>query len=116
MPQYEVIVGNVGCVHRGKKLHEADAVFDEYCIHSLAGGGRAGREDVTQFEDGEIRKELNNVDELLATVEQFPWEYAGLGVWRKKGNYDTRVDSKMIMPLFLHWLMQSEANTGLEKE
>lgn len=46
---YEVVVGNVGTVHRGYDCSAATRVFDDYVELSQAGTGRAGDETVTLF-------------------------------------------------------------------
>ena len=65
MSQYDVIVGNIGSVHRGTNKQEATNGFREYVSQSKAGVGRAGGEDVRAaefpriaeaFVDGRLRK------------------------------------------------------------
>jgi len=53
MPQYEVIVGNIGTVYSGPSKAEADTHYTEYVSQSETNYGRAGGEDVTMMEDGE---------------------------------------------------------------
>ena len=59
MPQFEVIVGNVGSVYRGTDGAEARKTYDEYVAWSQTDRGRAGGEDVTLFRDGEILREYS---------------------------------------------------------
>ena len=56
-PTFEVIVGNIGLVHRGRDYEKAKQDYDEYVRQSLSGRGRAGQESVTLYEDGEIKDE-----------------------------------------------------------
>lgn len=51
---YEVIVGNIGTVLRTASRNEAVKTYGDYKRISEDGYGRAGGEDVTLFEDGEI--------------------------------------------------------------
>jgi hypothetical protein len=51
---YAVVVGNIGTVHEGSDLKEAEDVFDEYVGQSKSGLGYGGKEDVALFEDEEI--------------------------------------------------------------
>lgn len=55
--RYEVVVGNVGNVHTGPYLKNALKAFREYVNQSKSGCGRAGGEDVTLFDRGEIYRE-----------------------------------------------------------
>jgi hypothetical protein len=54
---YEVLVGNIGTVHRGSNRKAADAVFALYRGQSKSGRGRAAGEDVTLFANGEPVRE-----------------------------------------------------------
>lgn len=59
---YEVVVGNVGTVYRGRSLKKAMKVFADYVEASKRGApdgsaGRASGEDVTLLRDGEPHKE-----------------------------------------------------------
>jgi hypothetical protein len=54
MKMYEVVVGNVGLVHSGTDKNKAYQEYDAYVLLSSKCQGRAGGEDVTLFEDGEI--------------------------------------------------------------
>ena len=56
---YEVVVGNIGTVYSGVSLSLAKRDFREYVRQSLAVYGRAGNEQVTLFQDGEIIDEHN---------------------------------------------------------
>ena len=49
----EVIVGKIGVIYRGENAYEAEEVFKEYCLISLAKLGRASGEDVDWLKDGE---------------------------------------------------------------
>jgi hypothetical protein len=56
MPDYEVIVGNVGSVYYGKSRVEALATYKSYVKSSKKHiGARCHGEDVTLLVDGEIR-------------------------------------------------------------
>ena len=54
---YEVIVGNIGTVYRGKNAKEARKHFRYYTENSKAAFGRGACEDVTLFRDGDIESE-----------------------------------------------------------
>ena len=54
---YEVVVGNIGCVYYGEKLASANSAFKEYCKQSKESFGRASGESVVMMKDGEIIKE-----------------------------------------------------------
>lgn len=54
MPNYTVVVGNVGQVYNGPEVDEAHAVYELYRQRSEDGLGRCAREDVTLCKDGEI--------------------------------------------------------------
>lgn len=56
--RYEVVVGNVGSVHTGGNFKEATKRFNEYVRQSRSGVGRAGKEDVILFQDGEPVREF----------------------------------------------------------
>jgi len=53
--RYEIVVSNVGTVHRGIDRDEAEEEFAQYVEMSQMGsaGGRIGGEDVVLFEDDE---------------------------------------------------------------
>lgn len=55
--EYEVVVGNIGSVYRGKYLGAALIKFVSYKQQSKDGYGRAAGESVTLFQDGEPIKE-----------------------------------------------------------
>jgi len=57
MPVFEVVVGNVGIVYRGKNVSSAFAIYDGYVEDSLDKYGRVGGENVAILLDGEIIKE-----------------------------------------------------------
>jgi hypothetical protein len=58
MPTYEVIVGNVGSVHFGKRRADALNRYKSYVESSKElVGARCYGEDVTLFVDGEIEQE-----------------------------------------------------------
>lgn len=57
MPEYEVIVGNIGCVYRGADRSDAFNHYNAYVDLSVDGVGRAAGEPVTLMEDGEPIKE-----------------------------------------------------------
>lgn len=59
---YEVVVGNVGTVYRGRSIKKALKTFTDYVEASKSGApdghaGRASGEDVTLFRDDDIYKE-----------------------------------------------------------
>lgn len=54
---YEVIVGNIGTVHRGHSKQEAEKHYREYVSQSKEGYGRAAGEGVALMADDEIVKE-----------------------------------------------------------
>lgn len=56
-PFFEVIVGNIGCVHKSKDLEAAIRTYIGYAKLSETGKGRAGNEIVTLFVNGEPRAE-----------------------------------------------------------
>ena len=62
-PLYEVQVGNIGRVYRGRDEDEAKRIFSEYVTQSRAGTGRAGGESVTLFEDDDPIEEYFLEDE-----------------------------------------------------
>jgi len=51
--KYEVIVGNIGSVHKGTDANEAGDIWKEYADQSANNVGRASGEDVTLLRDGE---------------------------------------------------------------
>lgn len=55
---WEVIVGNVGCVYSGPDETEARNAFDNYTTASDLGKGRVAGEDVTLMKDGEPEAEF----------------------------------------------------------
>ncbi len=56
--RYQVIVGNIGIVYHGNNKTDALNHFEEYKEQSESGVGRAGGENVTLMENGEIVKEF----------------------------------------------------------
>jgi len=59
---YEVVVGNVGTVYRGRSIKKALKVFAQYVDVAKLGApdghtGRASGEDVTLFRDGDVFRE-----------------------------------------------------------
>lgn len=56
--RYEVICGNIGTVYHGSDGRTAMRVFNTYRELSLSGHGRAGNEEVTLLDNGEIAAEL----------------------------------------------------------
>jgi hypothetical protein len=58
MPTYEVTVGNVGSVYRGRSRVKALATYESYVeISKEHDGARCYGEDVTLFVDGELEAE-----------------------------------------------------------
>jgi hypothetical protein len=57
MKNYEVVVGNIGSVHKGNNPIEANKEYGNWKLHSDSGFGRAAGEPVTLFVDGEIKWE-----------------------------------------------------------
>lgn len=57
MDRYEVIVGNIGTVHRGNNLMVACAKFQSHKKDSKANYGRAAGEPVTLMDRGEPKLE-----------------------------------------------------------
>jgi hypothetical protein len=51
---YQVTVGNIGTVYDGDSLEEAEFAYKEYVEQSESGRGRAGNEEVTLWDGGEI--------------------------------------------------------------
>lgn len=56
--RYEVIVGNIGSVYSGGNFMIASAKFAEYVKQSKSNVGRAGGENVTLLDRGEIKREF----------------------------------------------------------
>ena len=56
--QFDVMVGNVGCVYSGDDFNAAGKAFCEYRDLSMQPGGRASLESVTMLADGEPRHEF----------------------------------------------------------
>lgn len=54
---YEILVGNIGCVYVGESKTEASEYYREYVSQSKNGYGRASGEPVSLWEDGEIIRE-----------------------------------------------------------
>ena len=50
---FEVLVGNLGCVYKGENSVEAHAQYATYCAQSESNVGRAAGEDVTIMQGGE---------------------------------------------------------------
>lgn len=81
---YEVIVGNVGAVHKGSVKAEAISVFKHQKGYSKANYGRAAGEAVTLYCNGEI---VNGYDYVPGTEEEVK---APVGPrvklwWKRKG-------------------------------
>ncbi len=57
MPQYQIIVGNVGIVYYGISHREALTTFEDYVDLSVRGIGRAAGEGVCMMRDGQITRE-----------------------------------------------------------
>ncbi len=57
-PIYSVIVGNIGHVYVGENLQEANKSWSEYKRQSKEGYGRAGKEGVSMWCNGEIMREF----------------------------------------------------------
>jgi hypothetical protein len=55
----DVIVGNIGTVYSGSNRAIAILLFIDYVAASKGGVGRAGDEDVTLMEDGEVLQEYH---------------------------------------------------------
>ena len=68
MNKYQVVVGNVGTVYDGNNVREAMRVYRTYRVESMFGKGRASGEQVTLFEDGDIRR-LHLFDALKESEE-----------------------------------------------
>lgn len=51
-PEYEVVVGNVGTVYKGRNAVKAKTEYVHYVAESKGGKGRAGNEQVTLFQGG----------------------------------------------------------------
>ena len=69
--KYQVVVGNIGTVYDGPLLKEAMENYRHYREQSESLGGRAGGEDVTLFEDGDIKWEFtgqNTLDDAAAEM------------------------------------------------
>ena len=60
---YSVIVGNIGYVYRGESLQEANKAWGEYKRQSKEGYGRAGKEAVSMWCNGEIMREIAGEEE-----------------------------------------------------
>lgn len=52
----EIIVGNIGTVYRGSDDKIAQETYSEYVEQSKSMRGRAGGEDVTWLQNGEIHE------------------------------------------------------------
>ncbi len=57
--EYEVIVGNVGLVYKGKDILDACDTFSRYVRKSKSGEGRCADECVTMFRNGEMTMEYS---------------------------------------------------------
>ena len=57
--KYEVIVGNVGTIYQGDNLASARKEYKAYVKISKEGYGRAGNEEVTLFDGGDILEEYH---------------------------------------------------------
>lgn len=64
MSNFQVIVGNIGCVYSGEDREDALSTFNVYVEQSQSGAGRAGGESVTMWKDGDL------VREFVGTVDQ----------------------------------------------
>ena len=60
---YEVIVGNVGCVYRGRNGFDARVNYNRAINRSKRGVGRDAGEPVTLFRNGDIVKEYTPGEE-----------------------------------------------------
>jgi hypothetical protein len=56
-PEFEVVVGNVGNVYKGKDAKKAKAEYDYYVAESKGGKGRAGNQEVTLFNNSDPEEE-----------------------------------------------------------
>lgn len=59
MERFEVVVGNVGTIHRGNNRRTAEREFNAAVRDSKAGNGRSAGEPVTLCEDGEPIREYH---------------------------------------------------------
>ena len=65
--RYQVIVGNIGTVHTGDSLSNAQAIFNDYKELSQREHGRVGNEDVTLIEEWPDGEEV--LDEHEGNIE-----------------------------------------------
>lgn len=63
MAKYEVVVSNIGTVHKGENNVQARHEFNVCVTSSKQGFGRIAGESVTLFEDGEPIKEYQGTQE-----------------------------------------------------
>lgn len=82
MPNYQVIVGNIGCVYDGEDYHNATQVALTYIRAASLPFGRASGEDVTIMCDGHIHTNWPSVirDEKF-TIIMFVTMEAEDGGW-----------------------------------
>lgn len=70
MKHYEILVGNIGTVHSGPVLREAERLFVHYRKQSQSGSGRASGENVTLLRVTESDVEI--LDEYIGTLHPRP--------------------------------------------
>lgn len=63
MHKYQIIVGNIGTVYDGDSRIEAIQAYSEYRNQSRNNYGRASGENVSMFENGELKWEHNGSNE-----------------------------------------------------
>lgn len=66
LPEYQVVVGNIGTVYSGLNLDEAIRTFHEYVRQSRSGYGRAAGESVVIMKDGEPMTEVEGMSDEQA--------------------------------------------------
>ena len=70
MPEFEVIVGNIGSVYQGSDENEATHCFEDYKMMSVKGYGRAAGEPVVLLQNGEPMVEHNDQEVMVANKKK----------------------------------------------
>ena len=77
MAEYRVVVGNIGTVYDGDSKIKADRDYKEYVEQSRSDYGRASREPVYMFVDGELLREhipeTNGDNDVVVPPPPLPW-------------------------------------------
>ena len=97
---FEIIVGNVGTVHKGSDEIEANEFFDIYAALSAAGEGRVADESVTLWHNGEPERQFIGAADVLAGWQEAGYSRVQIMRLARFGDWDNQPRG------FKHRLMQ----------